>query len=148
MVIKQCFPGVRVFLIYGLLCLAVYGLLEVALGHGSWFGFVYQFDTRDIYPSCFSLVLFLVCVLVDPARREAARARLIAGGTVGLCAGVVAQAAVLTVESYRFRNFSAFNVTAIVFSFIVMSAVLLSPLWGWLVAELTSMVQRARVPRK
>ncbi|MEN5153818.1 hypothetical protein [Stenotrophomonas muris] len=94
-----------------------------------------------------SLLLLGIGARVPAAGRLTIR-RLAKGAGLGLLAGLLAQVVVLVLEAYRFSGFRPSLLWQLAVSLMVMSVVLLTPLWGVVLVALTVACRRDNNPHQ
>ncbi|WP_231109346.1 hypothetical protein [Stenotrophomonas maltophilia] len=91
---------------------------------------MYQFDTERLFPWLYMVGLIFLGLLLRPYEKGGAWKCAVWGGGVGAAAGVFAQAIVILVERERFSSFNSDFIWQVLVSFVIMSAILMTPVWG------------------
>lgn len=124
------------------LFLVTWGLLSRYLSR------VYQFDTQGAFFAVYFSLLFVMCMAVKVAETRSIWRRSLRGGVAGLLAGTAAHLVVVVLESYRFGAMSKIPLGELSLSVLMMSAALLTPLWGILAAHLAAALVKLQVRQR
>lgn len=115
-------------LLYSGISLVISMVMYVGIPEPLWD--MYQFDTDRLFPWLYLAGLVLFGVLLRPYGKGGVWKCAAWGGGVGMVAGVFAQAIVIFVERERFSSFNADFMWQALVSFGIISAVLMTPVWG------------------
>lgn len=110
---------------------------------------LYAFDSHQVFFWLYAVSLLLLGIGAPvPAAGRPTIRRLAKGAGLGLLAGLLAQVVVLVLEAYRFSGFSPSLLWQVPVSLMVMSVVLLTPLWGVVLVALTAACRRDNNPHQ
>lgn len=101
---------------------------------------VYQFDTNNMFFGVFFGLLFVAVALMNVTSQQRKWQLVRLGSVAGLLAGLAAQTVILWMERYRFEDWSFPLLWEVIGSFLLMSAVLATPIWGVVVVALASVI--------
>lgn len=103
-----------------------------------YFNRVYQYDTRGVFLAVLFPCLFVTCMAMRTVEARSVWMRTLLGGVAGVFAGTAAQAVVLVLEGYRFGGVSKLPLAEAFLSVLIMTPLLLTPIWGILATHLAA----------